>query len=161
MIDVGLVDETGRIAEASEANEALRKYIVKEDDMAGVEVCPGIAITQKDIREMQTAKAAVAAGLKSLIHHAGREVGDVKKIYLAGGFGNFMDAGSALKVGLLPKEMQGKIHPIGNAAGTGAIMTLLNDEYISRCEKIARASSHVELGHNPYFMDQYVENMYF
>ncbi len=161
MIDVGLVDETGRISEASEVNEAIRKYIVQEDGMAGIEVCEGITITQKDIREMQTAKAAVAAGLKSLVHHAGRDVSDLEKVYLAGGFGNFMDADSAVKVGLLPKQVQGKIYPIGNAAGTGAIMALLNDKYKEECEKIARASKHVELGHNPYFMEQYVDNMYF
>jgi uncharacterized 2Fe-2S/4Fe-4S cluster protein (DUF4445 family) len=72
-----------------------------------------------------------------------------------------MDPDSAIKIGLLPKQSAGKIQPIGNAAGTGAIMALLNDAYKEECEKIAKTGQHVELGSNPVFMERYVDNMYF
>lgn len=158
MVSSGLVDETGRIADKS---EAMSRYIVESDGQPGIEISPGIVITQKDIREIQTAKAAIAAGLEALLHHAGKAIEDVSKIYLAGGFGNFMDPNSAIKVGLLPSQAAGSIGAIGNAAGTGAIMALLRDEYKQTCEEIAKTGRHVELGSNPVFFERYIENMYF
>ncbi|MDD5018409.1 MAG: ASKHA domain-containing protein, partial [Eubacteriales bacterium] len=116
---------------------------------------------QKDLREVQTAKAAIAAGLKSLLHHAQKDISDVSKIYLAGGFGNYMDEQSAIRIGLLPREALGRIQTIGNAAGAGAIMALLNEQYKNMSAQIAKSGEHVELGHNPYFSDQYIENMIF
>jgi uncharacterized 2Fe-2S/4Fe-4S cluster protein (DUF4445 family) len=157
MVSSGLVDETGRIDES----EAMSRYIVESDGQPGIEIGPGIIITQKDIREIQTAKAAIAAGLEALLHHAGKTMEDISKIYLAGGFGNFMDPGSAIKVGLLPRQAVGSIRAIGNAAGTGAIMALLSDEYKQTCEEIAKTGRHVELGSNPVFFERYIENMYF
>lgn len=161
MVSAGIVDETGRIADAGELGENLRPYIVESDGQPGVEVCPGVVITQKDIREIQTAKAAIAAGLEALLHHAGKSIEDVSRVYLAGGFGNFMDAGSAIKIGLLPRQCEGRITAIGNAAGTGAVMALHSDGYIKECEAIAKTGRHVELGSNPVFFERYIENMYF
>lgn len=158
MVSTGLVDETGRIADADETSG---RYIVESDGQPGVEICPGVVITQKDIREIQTAKAAIAAGLEALLSHAGRTIEDVSSVYLAGGFGNFMDAASAIKIGLLPRQAAGRIQAIGNAAGTGAIMALLSDEYKNICETIAKTGRHVELGSNPVFFERYIENMYF
>jgi uncharacterized 2Fe-2S/4Fe-4S cluster protein (DUF4445 family) len=161
LVSTGLVDETGRMADAEEADESMRRYIVQSDGQPGIEIYPGVVITQKDIREIQTAKAAIAAGLEALIAHAEKTMQDVSRLYLAGGFGNFMDADSAIKIGLLPKHAAGKITAIGNAAGTGAVMALLNDGYKRECEIIAKTGQHVELGSNPVFFDRYIENMYF
>lgn len=160
MIATGVVDETGRIADKDELNDVLKPYIAEYDGQPCVEIYPGIVITQKDIRELQTAKAAIAAGLEALLHYAGKDIAAVSVLYLAGGFGNFMNAESALKIGLLPKGA-GSIQAIGNAAGTGAVMVLLNDEYKNVCEQIAKTGQHVELGSNPVFMERYVENMFF
>jgi uncharacterized 2Fe-2S/4Fe-4S cluster protein (DUF4445 family) len=154
MVSSGLVDETGRIADAG-------GYIVESGGQPGVEISPGIIITQKDIREIQTAKAAIAAGLEALLNHAGKTIEEVSRIYLAGGFGNFMDPDSAIRIGLLPKQAADKINAIGNAAGTGAIMALLDDGYKDLCATIAKTGRHVELGSNPVFFERYIENMYF
>ncbi len=161
MVSAGLVDETGRIAGKDEIDENLWQYLIEAQGQPGVRIAPGIEITQKDVREIQTAKAAIAAGLEALLHHAGKSFDDVGKVFLAGGFGNFMDPKSAMKIGLLPKQFSGKIQPIGNAAGTGAIMALLNEGYKDECEKTAKTGRHVELGSNPVFMERYVDNMYF
>lgn len=160
-IDAGLIDETGRIADVEEAPENVRKYLTKYEGEPALKIYEGITLTQKDIREIQTAKAAIAAGVLSLLHHAGKEISDIKTVYLAGGFGNFMDERSALRIGLLPKETEGKIKAIGNAAGTGAIMALINDEFKKANESIVSKSEHVELGGNPFFMDKYIDSMYF
>ena len=161
MLDVGLVDETGRIVDKADINDSLKIYLTEIDGESAVKVFGDIALTQKDIREVQTAKAAIAAGLKSLLHHAQKDMNDVETIYLAGGFGNYMDEESAIRIGLLPREASGRIKTIGNAAGAGAIMALLNDGYMENNTQIAKAGEHVELGHNPYFMDQYIEDMFF
>ncbi len=161
MLNIGLIDETGRILDASEAKPDLKNYLTQAGGQPALKISEGIVLTQKDIREVQMAKAAVAAGLLALLHHAQKDIRDVDTFFLAGGFGNFLDPQSAIRVGLLPKEAEGKIKPIGNAAGTGAVMMLLNDEYIHEGEKAAGRGEHVELGDNKYFMDQYVKNMMF
>ncbi len=161
MVTTGIVDETGRIADISGLSDILRPYITEYDGQPAMEIYPGIVITQKDIRELQTAKAAMAAGFEALLHHAGKSIEDVSGVYLAGGFGNFMDERSALKIGLLPKGAEGRIKPIGNAAGTGAIMALLSDGCKEECGQIAKTGKHVELGSDPVFMERYIENMFF
>lgn len=159
MRNADIVDETGRIV--GDHGDKRDTYITEDGGQPAVRLTEGIVITQKDIREVQTAKAAIAAGVESLLHHAGKSMDDVTHVYLSGGFGNYMDVQSAITIGLLPKQASGKVHPIGNAAGTGAIMTLLSDEQKTTCQRIAKAAEHVELGHNPYFMDRYIENMMF
>ena len=159
MRNAGIIDETGRII--NEHGDKRDAFITEYDEQPAVRVTKDIVITQKDIREVQTAKAAIAAGVEALLHHAGKSMDDVARVYLAGGFGNYMDVQSAITIGLLPKQASGKVHPIGNAAGTGAIMALLSDEQKAVCQRIAKAAEHIELGHNPHFMDRYIENMMF
>jgi len=160
-LNTGLLDETGRIAYKEDVDERLGQFLTEKDGNPAITITDGIFLTQKDIRELQTAKAAIAAGVLSLLHHAGKTIGDVKAVYLAGGFGNYMDPESAVRIGLLPGEAEDRIVPIGNAAGAGAVMALLNDTYRKQCRDIKEAGEHVELGHNPYFMEQYVNCMMF
>lgn len=160
-LDMGLIDDTGRITCEDEAGENVRKYLTIVNGQPALKLYDSITLTQKDIRELQTAKAAIAAGALSLLKSAGKDIGDVKTVYLAGGFGNFMDEESALRIGLLPKQAKGRIKAIGNAAGAGAIMALLNDKYIKENESIVVNSEHVELGGDPFFIEKYIENMYF
>ena len=95
----------------------------------------------------------------SLLKSAGKDIGDVKTVYLAGGFGNFMDEESALRIGLLPKQAKGRIKAIGNAAGAGAIMALLNDKHIKENEAIVANSEHVELG-DPFYGQIYRKHVF-
>jgi len=157
----GLVDETGRIKDADEVVEPLRKYLTEENGMSALKIAGDIVITQKDIRELQTAKAAIAAGVLALLHDAGEELGSVKKLFLAGGFGNYMVPENAVTIGLLPKETADRIETIGNAAGAGAVMVLLSETYKKQCKAIKRAGQHVNLENNPFFMDKYVDCMMF
>jgi uncharacterized 2Fe-2S/4Fe-4S cluster protein (DUF4445 family) len=160
-LDIGLVDETGRIEGKRTLPEGLKQMIIEEDGMAAIELSAGISITQKDIREVQKAKAAIAAGVLALLNHGGIGLADVGRVYLAGGFGNYMDATSALRIGLLPREMEGRIMPIGNAAGAGATLALLHDDHRKKLAEIKNAARSVELDADPYFMEQYIECMLF
>jgi len=149
----GVMDETGYIEESP--------HTIEVDGAPAFEVTKGVYITQKDVRQIQTAKSAIAAGVMALVNKAGLTFADVNTVYLAGGFGNYMDEANAVTIGLLPSETLNKLKSIGNAAGAGAGMTLDFGENIKQCGIIAKSSSHVELATDAYFMDKYVECMMF
>jgi uncharacterized 2Fe-2S/4Fe-4S cluster protein (DUF4445 family) len=149
----GAMDETGRIEDGPHTTEV--------DEAPAFIVADGITVTQRDVRRIQTAKAAIAAGVLALVHRAGLELKDIGQVYLAGGFGNYMNPQSAMDIGLLPPIFGDIIKNIGNAAGAGAGMTLLSDEYMKESLRIAGLAQHVELGGDAYFMDKYVDSMMF
>lgn len=155
MRKIGVVDETGRIAAESES-----RFIGEKEGAPVIRITDRIFITQKDIRELQTAKAAMAAGVLSLLREAGLQAHDIRRVYLAGGFGNYMDRRSAAEIGLLPRGFR-EITSIGNAAGMGAVMALFDEGSENAMKHICSVGKHVELGSNPYFMEKYVESMYF
>lgn len=119
-----------------------------------------VTLTQGDIRALQLAKAAVAAGIEMLLARSGTSADEVATVYLAGGFGNKLSVASAVQIGLLPRAFLHKTVPIGNAALSGAVM-LLSDDAKQEAERIASLSRHVELGGNAEFNDAFVEKMLF
>jgi uncharacterized 2Fe-2S/4Fe-4S cluster protein (DUF4445 family) len=160
-VQAGLLEDTGRILTPDEAPEGAEKYLREIDGEIAVFVDENVYLTQRDIRHIQTAKAAMAAGVLALVKSAGVGLADIKTVFIAGGFGNYMDPESAARIGLIDKQLSDKIDFIGNAAGSGAIMALLNDGYKEESEQIAKMGSHVELGGDAYFMEKYVDCMYF
>ena len=89
-------------------------------------------MSQKDIREVQLAKAAIAAGITLLRKELKLSEEDIGRVYIAGAFGNYMDADSACAIGLIPVSLRDRIQPIGNAAGEGAKLALLSSRALSR-----------------------------
>ena len=160
-VKLGAIDETGAIADKSDVPDEIKKYIGERDGSPSIELTEGVYLTQKDIRQIQTAKAAVAGGVRCLIHDSGFDADDIKNVYIAGGFGNFMDQESAISIGLIEEQYRERIRCIGNAAGKGAAMALLNHRYRKEGERVCGISEHVELGSNPVFMECYVECMMF
>jgi uncharacterized 2Fe-2S/4Fe-4S cluster protein (DUF4445 family) len=149
----GAMDETGRILDGPRT--------ISVDGAPAFLVSDDIYITQRDVRRIQTAKSAIAAGTLALIHRAGLTMADIGRVYLAGGFGNYMDEQNAIIIGLLPEESRNIIKNIGNAAGAGAGMALVKSEYISEHQRIADAAQHVELSTDAFFMDKYIDCMMF
>jgi len=76
----------------------------------------GIYVNQRDIREVQLAKSAIRSGIEILIRHAGIMYEDIDKVYIAGGFGNYMSIESAAAIGLIPEELKHKCVPADTAA---------------------------------------------
>lgn len=173
LLEVGIVDETGRIdmewkpkvpgqaalAERLSAVDGMNAFIIC--DKEETPICREIAITQKDIRELQNAKAAIAAGINVLVKKAGISFNDIKTVYLAGGFGSYINIESALRIGLIPSALEGKIQTVGNAAGQGAIETLINSDSLKTAEEISRRIKYIELSASKDFNDYYVECMMF
>ena len=118
---------------------------------------PPVALTQSDIRELQLAKAAIAAGIRIVLRTWGATPADVKKVYLAGAFGNYINRTSARRIGLIdfPDE---QLEPAGNTALLGAKMALFEDgEFAS----IRARTRHISLSEDPEFEDTYVGEMAF
>ncbi|NLN42303.1 MAG: DUF4445 domain-containing protein [Clostridiales bacterium] len=173
LLDAGIVDETGRLLGRDEIEsqiglkladrltevDHLPAFIIVDSKSSGTG--EAIVITQKDIREIQLAKAAIAAGVKVLIKKMGKEVKEIANLYLAGGFGSYIDKGNAARIGLIPAELQHRIIAIGNSAGTGAMLSLLSLEQYKRTSIIKDMAEYIELSSTLEFQNEYVDSMYF
>jgi uncharacterized 2Fe-2S/4Fe-4S cluster protein (DUF4445 family) len=119
---------------------------------------PPVRISQTDVRELQMAKGAVAAGIRILLREFNAEPDDVTRVYLAGAFGNYINIASARRIGLLPFR-EDTIVPAGNTALLGAKMSLFSSP--GACDTPVPSIEHLSLNERPVFQDMYVENMKF
>lgn len=120
-----------------------------------------IAITQQDIRQLQLAKGAIYSGILMLKKVMGVEDGQIKELMLAGGFGNYINIASAVRIHLLPDLPIEKISYVGNAAALGAQMALLSETERNRAVALARSIEHVSLAARPDFQDIFIEAICF
>ncbi|MBR4073712.1 MAG: DUF4445 domain-containing protein [Clostridia bacterium] len=141
MLETEILDETGFL----ECDE----YTLQEP----------VKLTQKDIRAVQLAKSAIYAGLYTLLKSSEITANTVDNLYIAGGFGNYLNIGNAEKIGLIPGGFAEKARVMGNAALSGAVMLLLNTDYIDRCNLLAKKAGVIELSSNPVFSEQYMLGM--
>ena len=118
-----------------------------------------VKIQQKDIRSVQLAKAAIAAGIETLLETAGTTAGEIETLYITGGFGSHLNVASAVKIGLLPPEIENRTVVLGNAALAGAARVLLDQREKGELQRIAGLSRHVDLGGNPTFNEKYIDHM--
>ncbi|MEI6131793.1 MAG: ASKHA domain-containing protein [Bacillota bacterium] len=164
LLDNEVVDFSGRMVDSDEIEEAwLADRIIDFNGANAFKIDDEgkVIITQKDVREIQNAKAAICAGIIILIQRAGISIQDIEHTFLAGGFGNFMNKESAIRIGLLPKELSETIITAGNAAGLGASMCLLNVDYLKKASILGETVKYVELSFDPGFSECYMENMMF
>ncbi|MDD3242515.1 MAG: ASKHA domain-containing protein [Eubacteriales bacterium] len=154
----GALDVTGMMDE-EESDGALRPYFTEEGFFPAPE--QQIGIVQKDIRELQLAKGAIAAGVDVLLAAAGIPVGQVDHLYLAGGFGTYMDKDSAAAIGLIPAALLKKTEAVGNAAGTGAKAVLLSAQMEAQARALARQTEYIELSARPEFQNAFMDKMMF
>jgi len=165
-LDCGLVDDTGRVLDADEAG-ALPPAIAAAREGEGNAVriyldrAAGVYLSQADIRAAQLAKAAVAAGIASLVASAGIAMDDIVRLWLAGGFGSFIDLRSASRIGLLPCALREKVIVAGNTAGAGAVAACLSRSRLEECDRVRSLCSYLELSSRPDFNDHFIENMMF
>lgn len=120
-----------------------------------------IVVTQKDISEIQLAKAAIAAGTQLLLGRAGLSHTDIDRVVVAGAFGTHLQLASAIAIGMLPDLPQERFQQVGNAAGAGARMVLLSAAERRRAVDIARRIRYIELAALPEFNDIYLDQIGF
>ncbi|MGI6184429.1 MAG: ASKHA domain-containing protein [Candidatus Fimadaptatus sp.] len=156
MLDRGYIDEMGGMDE-----DEMGELAGEDAGRPALMLTDSVMITQRDVREVQLAKAAIAAGIQTLIAQRGCAIGDIGALYIAGGFGNYIDRERAARIGLLPRELLTRMKPVGNAAGAGAKRMLMSRAELDRASDIARNMEYLELSARTDFQDLFVDGMCF
>ncbi|HBC96956.1 MAG TPA: metal-binding protein [Clostridium sp.] len=166
LLSHGIVDKTGKMLEKDKVeDEKDRDRIIREGKMLQFIVArnsrsrKNIIFTQKDIREVQLAKAAVCAGIKILLKEKNIGFDEIEKVYIGGGFGNYMNIKSSMQIGMIPKELGGKLRSIGNCAGSGARMYLLSKNVRDKTKLVVNKAAYIELSKRPDFQDYFIDSM--
>lgn len=153
LIEIKQIDETGALDDPEEAPDG------SEEDCVPIGNS-GVFLTQQDIRQVQLAKAAICAGILTMLEECGLSAEQVDTFYICGGFGSYIDPHAAAVTGLFPKELENKVKVLGNAAGSGAVM-MLSERYREISRSLRDEAKLIELSTSPVFMEQYIEQMCF
>jgi uncharacterized 2Fe-2S/4Fe-4S cluster protein (DUF4445 family) len=165
MIDViaemfltGIIDQKGKLQK-----EVSQKIRNGEDGLEFV-VYSGegrdIVLTEPDIENIVRAKAAIYAGFSTLLKEVGYAFDDIQKIYIAGGFGKFLDIEKAIMLGMLPELPKERFEYMGNTSITGAYLCMLSRKLRTEAEEIAKKMTYLELSVSHSFMDEYVSGLF-
>lgn len=183
LLQAGIIDENGTILSGAQLPILFRSYVFETEaadrllavntgadgdsydyeagSQLAVHIAPGVYITQEDIRKLQLAKGAIAAGIDILFKEYGCNPTDVDVLTFAGGFGNYINKASAAAIGLFPAELVEKVREVGNAAGDGAVEAVLSEEAWDKALDISRKMHYIELASYSGFNDMYIEHMNF
>ena len=173
LVRVGLLDNSGRLISEEAAAELLPKLVNRLTQIekervfvlhwAGAEgdVSESTYISQRDVRELQFAKAAISTGWTLLLEEMGVAEEDVQQVLLAGSFGSYLTPASAIRIGLVPKLPVLRIVSAGNVAGEGAKMTLLSKAERAGAEALLKEVAYVELSDRKDFNDRFVDLLAF
>ncbi|MBS7612758.1 DUF4445 domain-containing protein, partial [Candidatus Bathyarchaeota archaeon] len=164
LLDAGLLGGNGRFNVSKSPNlfiKSDRDYELIVASSEESDTRNAITITQRDIREIQLAKSAIATGLTLLMRDAGVSLEELSTIYLAGSFGSYINPRSAVRIGLLPNIGLNKVKSVGNTAGTGAKMCLISYEERIKAEDLARRIKFVEFYIKPDFSKIFLKNLNF
>jgi uncharacterized 2Fe-2S/4Fe-4S cluster protein (DUF4445 family) len=126
--------------------------VPKSENAAGED----ITLTQADVDNLIRSKAAIYAAVATLLSQLGLDIGSIKQIYIAGGFGNFLNVESAIAIGMFPNLPPERIHFVGNTSLAGAKMALLSNEACDAIRDVASSMTYVDLMQNPMFMEEFM-----
>ncbi len=164
MINAGIVDETGRMPDEGEYDGPLADRLGWDDDGRPVfflDSGRGIYVSQKDMRQIQLAKRALAAGIDILLGERGLTADGLDRIYVAGGFGRHLDARSCFTTGLLPRVNAKKVLYLGNTSLAGALGALCSKEKREGLPRLRKSIRYLELSGLKDFNDRFVGHMAF
>lgn len=173
LVRVGLLDASGRFVSVEAAESLLPKLSGRLTQVgqervfvlhwAGVEgdVSDSTYISQRDVRELQFAKAAISTGWTLLLEELGVEPADIQQVLLAGSFGSYLSPASAIRIGLVPSLPVLRIVSAGNVAGEGAKMTLLSRAERAGADALLEEVRYVELSDRTDFNDRFIELLAF
>ncbi len=174
LVRIGLLDHSGRFVTEEEAQqvapELASRFMVRADGTRAFvlhrredETDPegGVYLSQRDVRELQFAKAAIATGWKLLVEELGISEQEIQQVLLAGSFGAYLSPSSAIRIGLVPKLALPRIVSAGNVAGEGAKMALLSLQERHAAEAMLDHVRYIELSDRTDFNDRFVEQLAF
>jgi len=159
----GIIDKAGKFVK--EKTNRIRKNENDEYEFLIVEknktqINQDIVITESDILNLIHSKGAVFLGLKVLLEHAGLNFDNISHIYVAGGFGTYLDIEKAIIIGLLPDIPRDRFSFIGNSSITGAKMCLISKQAREKVKTIAQKMTYIELSTEPKFMNEYTSTLF-
>lgn len=146
LLNLGYIDSTG---------------LINKRFGGKINVSEGVYINQRDIRELQTAKGAIRAGIEILISEYGIDESEISRVYIAGGFGKRLNADKACTIGLLPPRLAGKYMAVGNSSLGGCAKLLDNADGFEHTDRIRKISKDFPLAENERFTDLYIKYMDF
>jgi len=173
LVRVGLLDASGRFVADEVAKEVApaladrltylgkERVFVLHRERPDADPADGVVLTQRDVRELQFAKAAISTGWTLLMEELGLEHRDIQQVLLAGSFGSYLSAASAVRIGLVPKLPVLRIVAAGNVAGEGAKMVLLSIRERTGALALLEEVTYVELSDRPDFNDRFVDLLAF
>ena len=153
----GIIDRTGRLktnedSRLSEGDEGLQFQLVPATDGHHE-----ITVTQADINNLIRSKAGVFAAIRVLMESTQTKTEDIEAIYIAGGFGNYLNVRQALTIGMLPDVPAEKLHFVGNTSVAGAKTVLLSRKALETAEKIAGSMTYFDLMSHPGYMEEFIK----
>ena len=153
----GLVDVLAAALDLGWINT--RGKVLREEGI--LPLADGVYLTREDVEQVQLAKGAIAAGIRLMADRVGVALQDIDRVCLAGAFGTFLNPESACRIGLLPRELQGKIRAIGNGAGAGAKQIAMDRAALERTGVLAGTIEFLELASLPEFPRCFAAGMRF
>jgi uncharacterized 2Fe-2S/4Fe-4S cluster protein (DUF4445 family) len=164
LVRVGLLDSSGRFVTEEDAKAiapTLADRFTKIGDERVFVLHDEVYLSQRDVRELQFAKAAIATGWSLLLEEYGAQARDVQQVLLAGSFGSYLSAAAAVRIGLVPKLPVLRIVSAGNVAGEGAKMVLLSSRERAGATALLEEVRYVELSDRTDFNDKFVDQLAF
>jgi uncharacterized 2Fe-2S/4Fe-4S cluster protein (DUF4445 family) len=163
MIGAEIIDRAGKINEGKDTqrirrgDEGLEYVIVWADESGSLQ---DIVITEGDVKNLLRAKGAIFAGIRCMLQQVQLSVEDIERVYIAGGFGNYINIEDAINIGLLPDLPIEKYEFVGNTSVQGAMLMLLHKDALDEALKLANHMTYLELSVGNLFMDEFISAMF-
>jgi uncharacterized 2Fe-2S/4Fe-4S cluster protein (DUF4445 family) len=156
MLLKGVIDQKGKLQDAPRVRESEEgpEYLFYAD--SGRE----IVLTQADLDNLIRAKGAIYAGVSLMLKEVGLDVEMIERVYIAGGFGNYIDVRKAIIMGMLPDLPEDRFHFVGNTSVAGAYLCLLSEDMRKEAERVASMMTYVELSMKSNYMDEFMSALF-
>ncbi|MDP3792026.1 MAG: ASKHA domain-containing protein [Candidatus Omnitrophota bacterium] len=156
MLKRGVIGKNGKI------NRELKSKRIRKTD-TGYEfiVADKVIISDDDIENLKRSKGAIYSAIISLLNKVDKKLEDIKKIYIAGGFGNYLNIENSIFIGLLPDAQRSRYEFIGNSSLAGARMSLLSADAFKKTDDIYKNITYIDLSAENNYMDEYVASLFF
>jgi len=163
MMRAGVIDRAGKIFDNKTTNRVRigsegTEFVLVFADESGTGY--DIVLTDGDIKNLLRAKASIFAGIRTMLQQMNLDVNDVSRVYIAGGFGNYMNIVDSISIGLLPDLPVEKFEYVGNSCIQGAMIGLLHKEALKEVQKIADKMTYIELSIGNTFMEEFISALF-
>ncbi|MFN2364223.1 MAG: ASKHA domain-containing protein [Halarsenatibacteraceae bacterium] len=164
-LEVGVIAPKGKFTDKDKMPEYWQERFDQDNKEVIIfseeEAANKISLTQKDIRQLQLAKGAIRAGIEVLAARLELSLAEIDKVYLVGGFANYLDPDNTILIGMLPEIFAGKIIQFGNGSGAGASLYLLDRDLAEIVEQLKERIKYIELSKDADFQEKFIEELNF